>query len=544
MARTKRKAVTDEASNDEVTPRAKPRPRKKQAVTKTNSTAIKALIRKNATISPLLLLPSEVRENILIHLVGNNLIHVKYLDASALYYANRAKNELLDISASKDSGSEELVSYAIIDSDNDDGDDGGNDNDGGIADPASPSVREQIPRAFRHAICVANQSEQSAYEEAISGHTVVPEGESSDFYIASCEERHANCKMCGSGPKFLLEEDRQTLRVDLNVLGVCRQLYEEANHLLWATNTFSFEDPKTFGQFLDSLNPAQKRNLTSIHISAKIAGYGSYQGIHFRARHDNNYWGKALRISNLHMLRGVQSLYLCFNQMFEGCSTLTQEIIKTGQQADMVSFLRLRSLSVKDVTVTVSDDAKALEKDGKSAYRWTTTKKMEYAESIRVQLVTSGGAESVKSEVEAASLARKTEIKENAKNRLKKYKSILKDKRADVIRFGTWATREEAQVIPAAQRADQVLRKPSKRARKLQKAADKQKENAANAREKADGAIKEEKLWQEQVANAREKYKQASVRLGATPDDIEDEEDAERLMEGLSGSDNNVGEDD
>ena len=38
----KRKADTNE-SNDEVTPRAKPRPRKKQGVTKTHSTAIKAL---------------------------------------------------------------------------------------------------------------------------------------------------------------------------------------------------------------------------------------------------------------------------------------------------------------------------------------------------------------------------------------------------------------------------------------------------------------------------------------------------------------------
>ena len=42
MAR-KRKNVTTEVSTDEVTQRAKPRPRKKQAVTKTNSTLVKAL---------------------------------------------------------------------------------------------------------------------------------------------------------------------------------------------------------------------------------------------------------------------------------------------------------------------------------------------------------------------------------------------------------------------------------------------------------------------------------------------------------------------
>ena len=37
--------------------------------------------------------------------------------------------------------------------------------------------------------------------------------------------------MCGDGPMFVREVDR----LDLHVLGVCRQLYEEANHLLWAT---------------------------------------------------------------------------------------------------------------------------------------------------------------------------------------------------------------------------------------------------------------------------------------------------------------------
>ena len=43
MARGKRKNSPNQTSNDEMTPRAKPRPRKKQAVTKTNSAAVKAL---------------------------------------------------------------------------------------------------------------------------------------------------------------------------------------------------------------------------------------------------------------------------------------------------------------------------------------------------------------------------------------------------------------------------------------------------------------------------------------------------------------------
>ncbi len=211
---------------------------------------------------------------------------------------------------------DQLPDYVISDPDNSDHD--SDDSDVMITFATShpkPSYREvSTPAGFRHAICVANQSEQSAYQEASSGYMVIPEGESPDFYVASCEERHANCHMCGNGPMSLGEQDLQALRVDLNVLGVCRQLYEEANHLLWATNTFSFEDRRAFKQFFSSLNPAQKRNLTSIHISANIGTFGSYSTIQHRARRDHNYWGTALNLSNLKMLR--VSLFPSFSSNF------------------------------------------------------------------------------------------------------------------------------------------------------------------------------------------------------------------------------------
>lgn len=419
------------------------------------------------------------------------------------------------------------------------------DDDGGFAaSEARLLMKQRAQPALRHAICVANQSEQSAYEEAVSGYAIIPEGELPCSYVASCKERHATCKMCGSGPMFLLEADRQALRFDLNVLGVCRQLYEEANHLLWATNTFSFEDPKTFEKFFGSLNPAQKRNLTSVHISAEIGNPTSwYTSAYQRARWDSNYWGKALKKPNLNMLRGVQALHLCFNQGFEcvhpaSGNALAEQQIEHAQQADMDSILRLRALSVKHVTVVISDDARKLERDGKSGHRWTAMKKKEYADSIRAKIVDPGGAEIVKTEAEATNLARKTEVRDNAAARFKRYKSILKDKQADVVRSARQASRKEARAVLAA---DRVSKKPSKKAVKLQQDAETQKDKAINA---ATTAVDREKFWQEQVANAREKYKGAMARLGATPEDIEDEEDAERLMEGLSGSDMDVGESD
>ena len=442
-------------------------------------------------------------------------------------------NEHLATRVSQGNGFEQPADYFVYDSDD-------------------YSLTDQIRRpAFRHAICVANQSEQAAYQEAVSRSVVAPEGESPEHYVASCKDRHAACNMCGSGPMFLFEKDRYALTVDLNVLGVCRQLYEEANHLLWATNTFSFEDPQTFSKFFGSLNPAQKRNLTSIHISADIGGLGSYYNItaYQRARWDSDYWGKGLKISNLKMLRGVQTLHLCINQGFQ-CLTRgygnesPENLIELAQAADLESILRLRALPLKHATVIVSDDAEKLKHTGGMAHRWTVIKKNEYAESIRVRLVDPGGAELVKTEAEVANLERKTEIRDTAATRLKHYKSILKDKRADTIQTANWARRERAKAVLAAQKANRVPNKSSKKAAKLRDAAEKQKRRARHMRGAAEASAKKEEYWQEQVGEARKKFQRALARLGATPEDIKDEEEVERLMDGVNGSETEFTEDD
>ena len=517
-------------------------------------------IRKNASTSPLLRLPSEVRENILINLIGDNLIHVKYLDSVELYLANKAKKDYLDAIASQAGESQELSIYTATtdgednkgnhDDHNDSsemaGHDTGLDLHTGLNDL---SVSQESPRPyFCHAICVANQSEQSAYKEIVAGNTIVPEGESPEFYVACCEERHANCKMCGNGPMFLYKEDQQALRVDLNVLGVCRQLYEEANHLLWATNTFSFEDPKSFEKFSTSLNLAQKHNLTSIHISTSIGGYNSRSNTYRRARFDDSYWGKALKMSGLNILRGIQTLHLCVNQEFKcvtslRSSDLTEKQIEEAQESDLEYILRLRALSVKHVTVIVSDNAKTLATEGKTAHRWTVTKKNEYAASIRLKLMDPDGADLMKTKAEAASLARRNEARDRAAARVLFCKQNLNDKKAEVVRTAMWASRQETRAALAAQEADRVLKKGSKKAARLQRNAAKWKGMVTGAKEIAELAVARVESYQETLTDAREKYKRAMLRLGYTLEDIQDEEEAEDLTVGPAGSDMDVAED-
>lgn len=320
---------------------------------------------------------------------------MKYPEGSKLYIANKARDEYRGTDTGEDDRSNKLPSYAMFESENNNGSDNEDFWTAMREAMLGQSVTEPV---FRHAVCVANQSEQSAFVEAISGHAVVPEGESPEFYIAFCKECHASCLMCGDGPMFVHEVDR----LDLQVLGVCRQLYEEANHLLWATKTFSFEDPKTFERFFDSLNLAQKRNLTAIHIRADIGS-----GVWFN---NNHYWGKALKSSNLNILRGVQTLHLCINQGFECVSwqapsfdsDRAEQKLKEAQQADLESILHLSTLSIKHVTVVMSDDVWELRRNGKSTYRWTVTKKNEYAEIIRAKIVDPSGTYLLKKETQAA----------------------------------------------------------------------------------------------------------------------------------------------
>ena len=457
-----------------------------------------------------------------------------------------------DVIVLDDDQDEEMPSYSEFETDDTD-DEGiaisGNDGYGGRAFYGiervshSTNLATQFGRdphtVIRHAICVANQSEQSAYKEAVSGYATVPADDSPEFYIASCDERHSACSMCGSGDMFL----RQDLRVDLNILGVCRQLYEEANYLLWATNTFSFDDPQSFEKFFASLNPAQKRNLTNIHISAHIGEfYSTYTTRQQRSRYDMHYWGKALKMSTLPRLQGVQTLHLCINLGFRGAwdaisPNIAAEQIEKCQQADMEPILRLRALPIKKITVTVSDEPKKLMEDhGGIAHRWTAMKKNEYAESIRVQLMDDKGAERVKTEAEAANLQRLTASKDNAIKIVKKYKKILKSKEVEVDRLTQQINAEEAETAWVQQEVDKSAKKHLKKYGTPLQDVEKQRAPSATVRVWLDKAVNELSVWQENVAKAKEKRNRAMTRLGATPDDILDESDVEYLMEDLHDS--------
>ena len=368
--------------------------------------------------------------------------------------------------------------------------------------------------AFRHGICRAVKSEQDAYEEMICGRATIPEDDSPGFFVARCGERHNRCGMWREDQlEVLTQEERKARTVDLNILGVCRQLYEEANHLLWATNVFSFDDSVSFDKFLGSLNPAQKRNLTGLHLYTKIGGWNYGYDM---ASLEN--WAAAFKMPYINMLRNVQTLHICFEQRFNTSygpspdSTYSRS--KRDQDVDVKPFLRLRALPTKNVTVVISDNIHAIELDEVTEWRWTTAQKMECAKSIRSQLLDPQGARLVRAEAEAEQQRMKVNRADSAWR-----KAIHADKR--VTRMKESVARESKRIKhyeelweSARQKLEAATHKDGKGIDELQTAYEQSESTLSWAMSSMNRATATAEHARIKAGDKAAKYQRAKARLG------------------------------
>lgn len=114
---------------------------------------------------------------------------------------------------------------------------------------------------------------------------------------------HAECRfrdedvysdMYNDDPEPLYDD----VTMHLTVLRASRQIYVEANQLLWTTNTFSFPDGPTFGEFMKTRNIHQKRLIHNLRFEMRW-GCG-----------DERHWNTALGIAVVKSLTGLQTLRL------------------------------------------------------------------------------------------------------------------------------------------------------------------------------------------------------------------------------------------
>jgi hypothetical protein len=58
----------------------------------------------------------------------------------------------------------------------------------------------------------------------------------------------------------------------IHILQTCRQIYTEANPIFWATNTFSFQEPGEYRDFMEDRTSAQRATITKLHLDMDWTG--------------------------------------------------------------------------------------------------------------------------------------------------------------------------------------------------------------------------------------------------------------------------------
>ena len=267
------------------------------------------------------------------------------------------------------------------------------------------------------AFCVADRSEQQAYDEAIQSE-VVQSTEDPD-YIQTCKDRHKHCLMCHLREKSFSVTERRAGRLtftrNLSVLAVCRQLYLASNSILWQSNTFSFDDSFAFQSFLAGMNSSQKHMLKRIHISTSM----KVDEVLFNTI-DSTDWAKVMSPRVLKPLKKLSIIHLSFDQYSYNLdpgryrsATMSHAASHDRVSSKMNTMLGLRLLPWKDmidanrgkhVTVVVADQVKPY--SDAITPRWTKAQKLEAAEQLRARLAAPDAAKIHDVEEKAAIMAK------------------------------------------------------------------------------------------------------------------------------------------
>ena len=165
-------------------------------------------------------------------------------------------------------------------------------------------------------------------------------------------------------------------------LRVCRQIYIEANDVLWSTNTFSFNDAAiSLDHFMDARTTRQKRSLRKLRLQMDWV-WG-----------EDKPYNRVLGMTLIKSLTGLRSLRLQINHSME--AALYQQMKARGNELGLfqtryLAFVhKMAVLPLINVEVFVGDRSQPVNVDA----LWTAEDRMEYAEGIRKLLADPRGAE-------------------------------------------------------------------------------------------------------------------------------------------------------
>jgi len=345
-------------------------------------------------MSRLIRLPCEIRQSILKLVLGDNLIHLKY---RALHAADT-----------------------------------------------------DIRGVIVHALCVATISEDEAHKAFLSDRDAGPQQQSWEAYRTTRLRRHYNCELCDEMSHgqndplvsfkvpgldgFVPHEGHP--RVDLSVLRICRCLYRDGTHILWATNTFSIEDPLSFEKFMASLTSAQKASLTKLHIRMIWASHS----LSWKRVAPARLWLKLRSLRTVHLnvhhdlwQESVRDLLQNVNEETRRDLRDKYNISPTPHHFLMEPFGLLQTLPLRHVTVVITDNPLTtdLSLHYGTKYRWPLRKKRDAAERLRAKILDPNGRKTLKTETKS----QRREMKAEKEAKLFTSKQVQIEKAMELLRI-------------------------------------------------------------------------------------------------------------
>ena len=180
---------------------------------------------------------------------------------------------------------------------------------------------------------------------------------------------------CGSKRERSTHEE-----IPLTALRACRQIYNEADRVLWSTNTFSFDDDITFLRFMDTRTTCQKRSLKKLRLQTNAV--------------EDEDWSSVLSIKLIRSLVGLRSLRLQINlfmpaKRYEWIKAHGYDWNPREMQRRLKFVQRMKVLPLTEVEVFIGDYSNLVDE----SLSWTAEDRTEYADVIRRTLLDPEGAE-------------------------------------------------------------------------------------------------------------------------------------------------------
>ncbi|KAL8951244.1 MAG: hypothetical protein Q9222_002772 [Ikaeria aurantiellina] len=291
--------------------------------------SIKAITVRNASNSPLLRLPTELRMRIWTEVLGERLVHLKY----------KCMDEEMD---SRDHDINYIFCFG-----------------------RSP---------WRNLVCEDDGPEDAPkrkYTPNPRYYCAIPGAK--DLWVYP----HHDCKLDhedvggSTSPEY-----RDYEALSLTILRVSRQMYTEANPILWTTNTFAFPDSLTLQRFMMTRTIHQKRLIRNLRLqmvwdSCRV-----------------KFWSKALSMPLVKSLTGLRTLRLNITYQMENWlwHAMKDTFLESTEYTEGLRKLSMLPLTSAEVAFHVLD---YVGEDG----LWEKADRNECARKLRDLLLNPKGAE-------------------------------------------------------------------------------------------------------------------------------------------------------